>query len=104
MIGTVDCKKEIEAILNGKGGELHFGNLIKEILRANRRSVAWFAVQMHCDRSNMYKMLSRNHLDSAFLLRASQVLEFDLFLFASEWMAANSGSRLQCGGLCDSMW
>jgi len=44
-----------------------------------RRSISWFAAQMNCDRSNMYKMLSRAHLDTNFILRASKILEHDFF-------------------------
>ena len=46
--------------------DLHFGNLIKYQLQREGRSVNWFALQMNSDRSNMYKLLNRSHLDSSF--------------------------------------
>lgn len=58
---------------------IHFGILIKDLLKKEGRNIAWFASQMNCDRSNMYKILSRRHLDSGFLFRASVVLNHDFF-------------------------
>jgi len=58
---------------------IHIGAIIKDKLTQERRSVSWFADQMNCDRSNMYKLLSRAHLDSNFILRASKILEYNFF-------------------------
>ena len=63
---------------------IHFGDLIKERLFLQGRSVRWFALQMNCDRSNMYKLLSRAHLDTNFILRACKILEHDFFKDVSE--------------------
>ena len=58
---------------------IHFGDLIKSRLKQDRRSVRLFAEQMNSDRSNMYKLLSRAHLDTNYILRASKVLEHNFF-------------------------
>ena len=58
---------------------IHIGTIIKDKLTQERRSISWFADQMNCDRSNMYKLLSRAHLDSNFILRASKILEHNFF-------------------------
>jgi hypothetical protein len=58
---------------------IHVGAIIKDRLALERRSVSWFAAQMNCDRSNMYKLLSRAHLDTNFIFRASKVLEHNFF-------------------------
>lgn len=58
---------------------IHIGAIIKDKLALERRSISWFAAQMNCDRSNMYKLLSRAHLDTNFILRASKVLEHNFF-------------------------
>lgn len=63
---------------------IHFGELIKERLFLQGRSVRWFALQMNCDRSNMYKLLSRAHLDTNFILRACKILNHDFFKDASD--------------------
>ena len=65
-------------------GLIHFGGLIKERLVLEGRSIRWFALQMNCDRSNMYKLLARPHLDTNFILRACKILEYDFFKDASE--------------------
>lgn len=62
---------------------IHFGNLILNALREQRRSVAWFAKEMGSDRSNMYKLLARPHLDTDFVLRAGRLLHCDFFGEAS---------------------
>lgn len=63
--------------------DIHFGNMILGALREQRRSVAWFAKEMGSDRSNMYKLLARPHLNSDFILRASRLLDHDFFGEAS---------------------
>lgn len=63
---------------------IHFGGLIKDRLFMQGRSIRWFALQMNCDRSNMYKLLARAHLDTNFILRACKILNYDFFKEASE--------------------
>ena len=72
---------------------IHVGTIIKDKLTQERRSVSWFADQMNCDRSNMYKLLSRAHLDTNFVLRASKILEHNFFKDISDKvkMAAEDG-------------
>ena len=65
--------------------EIHFGHLIKKLLREEGRSISWFAERMHSDRSNMYKMLERSHVDTQFILKASIVLKHNFFNDASLW-------------------
>lgn len=78
-------KHEETLILSGK--MLHVGGIIKDKLDLERRSITWFAYEMNCDRSNMYKILSRAHLDTNFILRASKVLEHDFFKDISDLLA-----------------
>lgn len=78
-------KHEETPILSGK--ILHVGAIIKDKLDFDRRSIAWFAHEMNCDRSNMYKILDRAHLDTNFILRASKVLEHDFFKDISDLLA-----------------
>ena len=63
--------------------DIHFGKMILNELRKQRYSVTWFAQEMGSDRSNMYKLLSRQHLNSEFILRASKLLNYDFFGEAS---------------------
>lgn len=64
--------------------EIHFGKMILNELRRQRYSVAWFAKEMGSDRSNMYKLLERQHLNSEFILRAGKLLDYDFFGEASK--------------------
>ena len=68
--------------------DIHFGNLIKELLEKEGRTITWFAQQMNSDRSNMYKILSHVHIDSGFILRASWILKHDFFKDASDKLRA----------------
>ncbi len=63
--------------------DIHFGKMILSELRRQRYSVAWFAKEMGSDRSNMYKLLARPHLNSDFILRAGRLLNHDFFGEAS---------------------
>lgn len=73
--------------------ELHFGHLIKDLLKSEGRSVSWFAERMKCDRRNMYKILERSYLDSNFIIRASEILDHDFFDDASKWFQDNRNNR-----------
>lgn len=64
--------------------DIHFGKMIHSELRKQQRSVMWFAHEMGSTRCNMYKILSRSHLNSDFILRSTQVLHHDFFKDASE--------------------
>ena len=64
--------------------DIHFGKMIHNELRKQQRSVAWFAKEMGSTRCNMYKILSRPHLHSDFILRATLLLGHDFFNDASD--------------------
>ena len=68
--------------------DIHLGNLIHAELCRQRRSVAWFAKEMAYTRGNMYNILKRPHLNSEFLLRASEKLQHDFFRDVSEMLQA----------------
>lgn len=40
----------------------HIGKAIKEELERQERSVAWFARQLSCDRSNVYRIFQKKVL------------------------------------------
>ena len=54
--------------------EFHIGKLIQAELKAQGRTVIWFAKHIHCDRTNAYKIFNNSHIDSELLFRISQVL------------------------------
>ncbi len=62
------------------------GHIIKAVFDEQGRTVKWFATKMHCNRTNVYKMFEKPHLNSEIIARASQVLEHDFFLDISKVM------------------
>lgn len=66
--------------------DFHVGHIIKAVFDEQGRTVKWFATKMHCNRTNVYKMFEKPHLNSEIIARASQVLEHDFFLDISKVM------------------
>lgn len=81
--------------------DIHFGNMILRELRKQRYSVSWFAKEMGSDRSNMYKLLARPHLNTDFVLRASRLLRHDFFGEASTQLLDKSSA---CGENSNILW
>lgn len=81
--------------------DIHFGNMILRELRKQRYSVSWFAKEMGSDRSNMYKLLARPHLNTDFVLRASRLLRHDFFGEASTQLLDKSCA---CGENNNILW
>lgn len=59
---------------------IHIGKLIREELRRQERSVAWFARKLYCDRTNAYNIFNRQSIDTETLLRISRILDCDFFI------------------------
>ena len=55
--------------------DFHVGHIIKAVFDEQGRTVKWFATKMHCNRTNVYKMFEKPHLNSEIIARASQVHE-----------------------------
>ncbi len=60
---------------------IHIGNLIKEELQNQERSISWFARKLYCDRSNVYDIFKRESIDTELLLRISLILKRDFFQY-----------------------
>jgi hypothetical protein len=48
-------------------------------LKQRRKSVVWFAGELSCSRTNVYKIFSKQSIDTGDLMRISRILEFDFF-------------------------
>lgn len=59
--------------------KIHIGKIVHFELYTQRRSVAWLASQLHTDRSNTYKILKRQYIDTELLLRLCFILNVDFF-------------------------
>ena len=57
----------------------HIGQLIRQELRRQERSVAWFARQLSCDRSNIYSIFQKESIDTYLLVRISIILQYNFF-------------------------
>ena len=68
---------------------LPIGQLIKEELASQERTVSWFARKLHLDRSNVYRLFQKNSVDTDLLGRISLILDRDFF----EEMSSNFRER-----------
>ncbi|MBR5958101.1 MAG: XRE family transcriptional regulator [Salinivirgaceae bacterium] len=59
--------------------EIHCGRLIENELRNQRRSAHWLANELHCDRTNVYKIFKRKNLDAELLMHLSIILQKNFF-------------------------
>ena len=62
---------------------MHIGQIIKQELENQGRSVVWFARQMSYSRTNIYKIFERASIDADVLLRISLLLDVDFFKYYS---------------------
>jgi len=60
------------------------GTLILQKLKENGQAVSWLAKKIRSDRSNFYRILKQNHLDTQMLWDISVALKFDFFACYSE--------------------
>jgi len=55
------------------------GELVRQELKAQERTIAWFARKLCIDRSNVYRLFQKNSVDTDLLMRISIVLNKDFF-------------------------
>lgn len=60
------------------------GELIKEELERQERSVSWLARKLSCDRSNVYRIFQKQSIDTSILRHISIILNRDFFHEFSE--------------------
>ncbi len=68
----------------------HIGKLIQTVLKAQGRTVTWFAKNIHCDRTNVYKIFQNSHIDSELLGRISNVLDHNFFQDMADYFEETS--------------
>jgi len=59
------------------------GEIIKQKLKENDRSMAWLAQKVNCDSSNFCKKLNSNNIDVDLLFCISEILQEDFFAYYS---------------------
>ena len=60
--------------------EVHIGQMIQEELNRQGRTVNWFAREIYCEKSNVYKMFKRRSIDMAQLMKISEVLDHNFLV------------------------
>ena len=63
---------------------IHIGQIIKQELVNQGRSVTWLARRLNFSRSNMYKIFDKSTLDTAILMQISQLLKVDFFQYYTD--------------------
>lgn len=54
--------------------DVHIGSMIQQELNYQGCTVNWFAKEIYCEKSNVYKMFKRKSIDLAQLMKISEVL------------------------------
>lgn len=58
---------------------VNIGQIIKDELDRQERSVSWLAHKLNCHRSVVYRIFNKNSIDTAMLIRISEVLHRNFF-------------------------
>lgn len=53
------------------------GNMIKNKVEEQGRSVQWLAKKLSCHRSNIYDIFNRDNIDVSLLMKISTILEYN---------------------------
>jgi hypothetical protein len=54
-------------------------------LKERKKTIVWLAENLSCSRTNVYKIFNKRSVDTADLLRISDILDFDFFeLYSKE--------------------
>lgn len=87
VVENLGCNKSkftIFHILHTPFPDMHIGKRIQDELKTQGRSVTWFAKQLPCDRSNVYKIFKHESIDLVLLMRISKILNHDFFKDCSD--------------------
>lgn len=60
-------------------GAVVIGAMIRSKLKERRHTVVWFAAQLGCSRTNVYKIFAKPSIDTEELFKISRILDFDFF-------------------------
>lgn len=55
--------------------DLHIGQMVRDEMLRQGRSVNWLAREIYCEKSNVYKLFKRQSIDLAQLMKISEVLD-----------------------------
>lgn len=72
---------------------VNVGQLIKEELERQERTVSWLARKLNCTRATVYRIFDKVSLDTALLAEVSQILHRDFFRELSEDIKTNMDGK-----------
>jgi transcriptional regulator with XRE-family HTH domain len=78
-------KIDIQSIKTGQicSMEIHIGNVIKHVFKKSRMRATDLAQELHCDRSNIYNIFNRKHIDVEILWALSKIFKHNFFEYYS---------------------
>ena len=62
---------------------VHIGRIIEEELKRQKRTKAWLAREINCERTNVYNILKNPDINTNLLMRISKALNRNLFAIYS---------------------
>lgn len=71
-------------------GPVTIGTIIRSKLKERRHTVVWFAEQLGCSRTNVYKIFAKPSIDTEELFKISKILDFDFFKAYSEKLSCRN--------------
>ena len=58
---------------------MHIGQILKERLKADGKSVVWLARELGCHRTNVYNLFEKYSIDTQQLERISIIMHYNFF-------------------------
>ena len=58
---------------------MHIGNLIRERLKEEGKTVVWLARELGCHRTNVYNIFEKPSIDTSMLRRISVIMKMNFF-------------------------
>lgn len=66
----------------------HLGEIVKDELTRQGRSITWLAQQVGCSRENLYKVFRHKWIYTDLLFQISEALDYDFFKLCSDYYQA----------------
>jgi len=58
---------------------IHIGSIIQHYMEDRGISPSWLAQQINCNRTNIYKIYKKKHIDTELLIMISNALNYNFF-------------------------
>jgi lambda repressor-like predicted transcriptional regulator len=68
--------------------DIHVGEMIRQELKRQGRSITWLAQNVNCSRENLYKIFRRPWIYTDLLMQISEALNYNFFKVCSDLVDA----------------